>query len=83
MTKQEFSAAVKIATSPRDLSDVDDSTLIGCGLPEFTYPVYVTVEMVAKLIRWQCCGIFSNSTIVDAQELDNMAHIARRKFQIV
>jgi hypothetical protein len=83
MTKTEFSEAVKIATSSRDLSNVDDSILIGCGLPDFNYPVYVTVEMVAKLVRWQCCGIFSNSTIVDSQELDNMAHIARRKFQIV
>jgi hypothetical protein len=83
MTKQEFSAAVKIATSAQDLSNVDDSILYGCGLSEFKFPVYVTVEMVAKLIRWQCCGLFSNSTIVDAQELDNMAHIARRKFQIV
>lgn len=83
MTKAEFSEALKIARSSRDLSDVDDSTLYGCGLPEFKYPVYVTIDMVAKLLRWQCCSIFSNDTIADAQELDNMAHIARRKFQIV
>lgn len=83
MTKQQFSEAVKIATSARDLSDVDDAVLYGCGLPEFKYPVYTTVDAVAKLIRWQCCGIFSNSTIVDSVELDNMAHIARKKFQIV
>jgi len=83
MTKSEFSQAVKIAQSPRSLENVDDSSLMGCGLPEFKYPVYVTVEMVAKLIRWQCCGIFSNSTIVDAEELNNMAWIAKRKFQVV
>ena len=83
MTKQQFSQALKIAQSPVSLEAVDDSSLYGCGLPNFTYPVYCTVEMVAKLLRWQCCGIFSNSTIVDAQELDNMAHIARRKFQII
>ena len=83
MTKPQFSEALTIARSGRDLSDVDDSTLHGCGLSDFKYPVYCTVEMVAKLVRWQCCSIFSNDTIADAQELDNMAHIARKKFQIV
>ncbi len=83
MTKQQFSEAVKIATSARSLESVDDSVLYGCGLPDFRSPVYTTVDAVAKLIRWQCCGIFSNTTIVDSVELDNMAHIARKKFQIV
>lgn len=82
MTRDQFSEAVKIAQSHRDLSDVDDSTLYGCGLSDFQ-PVHVTIEMVAKLVRWQCCGIFNNNVIVDAQELDNCAHIARRKFLIV
>ena len=83
MTKQQFSEAVKIATSGRDLSDWNDDILYGCGCSDFKYPVYCTVEMVAKLVRWQCCGLFSNSTIVDSVELDNLAHIARKKFQIV
>jgi len=83
MTKQEFSEAVKIATSAKNLSHIDDSILYGCGLSEFNYPVYVTLETVAKIVRWQCCSIFSNSTIADSHELDNMAHIAKKKFQIV
>ena len=82
MTRAQFSEAVKIATSDRDLSNVDDSSLHGCGLPEF-HQVHTTVEMVAKLVRWQCCGIFAADTIVDSQELDNMAWIARRKFLVV
>ena len=83
MTKQQFSEALTIARSSRDLSNVDDSTLYGCGLSDFKFPVYVTIDMVAKLLRWQCCSIFSNGTVVDAQELNDMAHIARRKFQVV
>ncbi len=83
MTKKQFSEALKIATSDRDLSGVDDSNLFGCGCADFVFPVYCTVDAVAKLLRWQVCSIFSNSTIADAQELDNMAHIARRKFQII
>jgi len=83
MTKAQFSEALKIATSDRDLSNVDDSNLFGCGCSDFQYPVYVTVDAVAKLLRWQVCSIFSNGIIADANELDNMAHIARKKFQIV
>jgi hypothetical protein len=82
MTKTEFGLAVKIAQSDRDLSNVDDSILYGCGLPDYK-PVYVTIEMVAKLIQWQCCGIFCCHTIVDSEELNNLAYIARRKFLIV
>lgn len=82
MTKEQFSEALKIARSPRSLEAVDDTHLYGCGLPDFR-PVYTTLDAVAKMIRWQCCGLFSNDTIVDAQELDNMARIARRMFLVV
>lgn len=82
MTKQQFSDAWKIAQNKDiDLSSVDDSILYGCGCADFDYPVHTTIETVAKLLRWQCCFIFGDG--FDAQELDNMAHIARKKFLIV
>jgi hypothetical protein len=81
MTKQQFSEAWKIARNHEiDLSNVDDSILYGCGLNDFA-PVHTTLETVAKLLRWQCNYIFGGG--FDAQELDNMAHIARKKFLIV
>jgi hypothetical protein len=81
MTKQEFSAAWKIAQNKDiDLSHIDDSILYGCGLNDFV-PVHTTLETVAKLLRWQCNYMFGDG--YDAQELDNMAHIARKKFLVV
>ncbi len=81
MTKDQFSQAWAIARNSKiDLSNIDDSILYGCGLSDFQ-PVYTTLETVAKLLRWQCNYIFGDG--FDAQELDNMAHIARKKFKIV
>jgi len=81
MTKQQFSAAWKIAQNKDvDLSSIDDSVLFGCGLNDFQ-PVYTTLETVAKLLRWQCCYMFGDG--FDAQELDNMAHIAKKKFLVI
>ena len=79
MNKNEFAAAFKIAKSEKDLSNVDDSTLWGCGLPEFK-PVAVTLDQVAKFIRWQC---FTFAGTIDAKELDDCHEIARRKFLCV
>jgi len=77
MTKTQFGEAVRIAQADRiDLSGVDDSLLHGCGLPDFK-PVYCTVEQVAKLVRWNCMQLNGE---LDAEELNNVAHIARRKF---
>jgi hypothetical protein len=80
MTKAEFKQAFEIAKSNKDLTNVDDSTVYGCGLPDFK-PVYVTLEVVAKLIRWQCQYIFGDGW--DMNELDNIAHIAKKKFLII
>lgn len=79
MTKDEFAQAFKIAKSDKDLSKVDDSTLWGCGLPGFK-PVHVTLDQVARFIRWQS---FTFAGTVDAKELDECAHIARRNFLCV
>lgn len=81
MTKQQFSEAWAMARSNKDLSAIDDSTLHGCAFESFV-PVYTTIETVAKLLRWQCCPIFGGEWF-DAEELNSMAHIARKKFLIV
>ena len=52
MTKPQFSRAFKLAESDVDLSGVDDSILFGCALSTFK-PVSTTIEVVAKMIRWQ------------------------------
>lgn len=76
MTKAEFSRAFALAKSSDDLSHVDDSTLWGCGLPGFV-PVTVTLEQVAKFIKWQS---FTFAGGIDAKALDECATIARHKF---
>lgn len=79
MTKSEFSQAVKMVESGADLSKFDDSNLFGCGLPDFR-PVHTTIGAVAKLVQYQA-RTFAGTW--DAQELDNMAKIAKQKFLIV
>jgi hypothetical protein len=80
MTLVQFRKAFAIADDQSiDLSNVDDSILYGCGLPEFK-PVYTTLEAVAKLIRWQALQ-FNGQW--DAQELDEVATIGRKKFMVL
>lgn len=76
MNKAELKAATAIARDfDVDLSNIDDSSLFGCGTKDFQ-PVYVTLEMAAKLIRWQCATIIGGW---DAVEFDNITNILRRK----
>jgi len=80
MTKAEFSQAVKIAKDLNtDLSNKDDSIIFGCGLPNFV-PVHVTIEQVAKFIRWQALQFNGE---FDAHALNECAEIAKKKFLIV
>ena len=79
MTKNEFSKSVKLVESGADLSKYDYDNLYGCGLPDFK-PVHTTIEAVAKLVQYQA-RTFAGTW--DAQELDNMAKIAKQKFLIV
>ena len=80
MTLQEFQSAFSIAKDfNRDLSNVDDSILYGYGLPEFK-PVYMTLEAVAKTIRWQALQ-FNGQW--DAQELDEVARLGRKNFLVL
>lgn len=79
MTKEEFKAAFKIADSQEDLSDVDDSNLFGCGLPEYKRTV-TTLKAVAKLIRWQALQ-FNGAW--NAEALGEVQKIAKVKFEVV
>ncbi len=81
MNKKEFSEAYEIAKNQNiSLVNEDTNSLIGCALPDFQYPVYVTVKQVASLIRWDCFLLNGN---VDAVELNDIGIIARKKFRIV
>jgi hypothetical protein len=79
MTKAEFKQAFAIADSKVDLSNVDDTVLDGCGLPDFQ-PVAVTLEAVAKHLRWQARYLNGQW---DSEALDECHAILRRKAQIV
>ena len=79
MTKQEFSQALEIAKSDRDLSNIDNSVIFGYGLPDFK-PVHVTLEMVAKEIRWNS---FMFSGEICSTALNEVATLGRRNFLII
>lgn len=79
MTKKQAEAAFKIANSNADLSQVDDSTLFGCGLSEFK-PTYTTLEAVAKMMRWQAQKFNGNW---DMEALHELTVIGRKKFLIL
>ena len=53
MTRQQFSAALTMARSGKDLSSFDDHVLVGFGLPGFK-TVSVAIEVAAKAIRSDC-----------------------------
>ena len=79
MTADQFRAAVAVAMSPCDLSNVCDIHLHGCGLPSFREAI-TTIEAVAVLLRWQCQQLNGGW---DMDEMQNIKDIARRKFRIV
>ena len=81
MTKNEFKQAVEMVESKDfDYTKHDDSNLYGCGLNDFKFPVYTTIGAVARLVAWQA-RTFAGTW--DSVELDNMARIAKNKFQII
>lgn len=79
MTKNELTQALKIAKSDTNL-DPDTSIFMGFGLKEFK-PVYVTLELVAMLIRYQCFYIFGDG--IDSEALNEIAVFGRKRFMIV
>ena len=79
MTKTEFTRAVEIATSDRDLSGIDTTILHGYGLPGFRL-VAVALDTVAAVIRWQCCYLSGG---LDAEELASCRRVFRHRVEIV
>ena len=79
MTKQELKTAFEVANSEKELQQTDLLIFDGFGLPEFE-KVNVTIEAVAKLIRWQCIRLDGS---VDQEELNTIAEIGKRKFFVI
>jgi hypothetical protein len=50
MTRSQITEAMRLAESDADLSSVDDSLLAGCLIKGFK-PVYVTIQVVARMLR--------------------------------
>ena len=81
MNKKEFTEILEIAQDSRiDLTDVDETILHGCALPDFQYPVFTTRKQVAKLVRWDCM-LFNGE--IGSEELNQIGIIGKRKFIIV
>ena len=86
MNSKEFETAWQIALSNVELADFDDGILVGCGLNNFE-PVKVTVEVVAKFLRWQCLPTFGGEEeiLFDGIELEKMRKVlvSSQKVKIV
>jgi hypothetical protein len=80
MTKTEFAQAFAIAKdSSRDLSNVDTGHMFGYGMYDFV-PVHVTLEQVAKEIRWHALQ-FNGEW--NGQALNEVAKCGRRNFIVL
>lgn len=80
MTLNEFKAAFALAKDTSlDFSGVDNSNMLGYGLPDFK-PVHVTLEAVAKEIRWNAYQ-FDGTWNADA--LEEVAKLGRRNFIVL
>lgn len=84
MKASEFQKAFDIAASDADLSQVDDSILHGCALPDFQ-PRTATFRQLAKLIRWQARFIMSKpgGDQWDTEALTELKECLRRKLTLV
>jgi len=79
MTKDEFKEAFALAESQADLSEADIDVF--CGFANGGYgPVYVTIQQVARLIRWQAQYLNGQW---DNEALREIAERGRGRFQIV
>jgi hypothetical protein len=81
VTRQQLQQALEIAQSDVDLSaeSQDSGIFNGYGWPSFE-PVTVTIRQVAELIRWQAINFDGT---VNARELNALASVGRRKFQVL
>lgn len=84
MLKAEFSQAYKIADNEKIELNNDNAPIDifdGFGLKDFQ-PVYVTIEQVARLIRWQCSYVYG-ATGFDSENLNEIGHFGRKRFLII
>ncbi len=78
MTKAQLSKAVRLAKS--DVTITEDIDIFhGFGRNDFE-PVYVTIEQVARLIRWQC-GCMDGTW--DSYNLQEIARYGRARFHVL
>jgi len=78
MTKAQLSKAVRIAKSDVEIKE-DIDIFHGFGCDDFK-AVYVTIEQVARLIRWQC-GCMDGTW--DSDNLQEIAHYGQRRFHVL
>ena len=80
MTKQEFKEAFRLAHKSEEKYDWPTLDIFsGCGLPDFK-SIFCTLWAVSRILRYQCLQ-FDGSW--NDKELNEMAYIARHKFQII
>ena len=80
MNKAEAKAAFQIACDRNvDLTDVDNSVIFGYGLKDFV-PVNVTLQMVAKEMRWHALQLDGKW---DSSALQQVIDSGRRSFIIL
>ncbi|MFA7219020.1 MAG: hypothetical protein WC119_00645 [Synergistaceae bacterium] len=81
MKKSELSKALEIAKSDIKL-DEQNASLVpfdGFGLKDFE-PVYVTLNQIARLIRWQCICLDGS---IDNDNFQDIAYAGKRKFMVI
>lgn len=89
MTKSELNLAAEIAFGDQDLTAVDDSPLHGFYLPSGGAgkdpPIYTTLHVVAKMMRWTCQYIAARpgEPRYDAEALAEFCKVARKRVRII
>lgn len=78
MTKAEMTQATTRARQG-NLSHVDDSVLHGLYLPTYQYPVFTTIEIVARLLR----DFIQFNGEWDSVALHEFATIAKDRIRII
>ena len=78
MTKAEMTQATTRARQG-NLSHVDDTILHGLYLPTFKYPVYTTIEIVARMLR----DFIQFNGQWDSVALNEFATIAKDRIRII
>ena len=79
MTKQELTDAKKIAMNGGDLGNVDDSILHGLCTRGFNYPVYTSLNVVARLMR----DFIQFNGQWDEESIAEICKVAKTRIKIV